>query len=274
MRQCVKSQGLQLMVRRLGLSALCLLAIQASGPEAKAASTELHNDAFTTQGCTLKLEPLGPAYLTNNRSAVPSVGKRCNRYYAEIRDNRRNKTLHYHKDQGRFDGIAATFPFEVVIRNIGIGTLRDTQSAPVPTGKSYVFAGVQVHATAFNSLTSAHVVVGHRGQTSFTVEGKNTVKGRSKVNDVGKNVVPGGRADLRIVGGRDRTLTVYWQKPNLAPTTQQDQWNMYRGNGKLPGTHPVFGSRVYVGLITYAYGQSNLPFVGTADSIKVTKPGS
>ena len=114
---------------------------------------------------------------------------------------------------------------------------------------------------------SSHVVVGHRGGTSFTVEGKNTLNGSSSVNDAGSNAVPEGRADIRIVGNVNETLTVYWQRPNL--TNQPDSWQLYLGTGVLPGTAPTYGATVYVGLITYAQGTSNIPFVGTCDSFEV-----
>ena len=237
-------------------------------------TTSAGNDTFTTTGCSSAVEPLGVAYFTNNKSALPVVGKKCHRYYAELTNNARDKTLHYQKSQGRFDGRLVRFPFEVVARNVGIGTLRDSQIAPNPTGGSYVFAGLQVHVTDFKSINSSHIVVGHRGRTTYTVEGKNTIDGSSKVNDAGANVAPNGRADLRIVGNTDSTLTVYWQLPNKNPGAQPDVWRLYNRSGKFPGSNPTYGPEVYVGLITYALGYGNVPFVGTADSLNVVRSGS
>src|SRR5690606_22349181 len=120
--------------------------------------------------------------------------------------------------------------------------------------------------------TSAHVVVGHRGPTSFTVEGKQTTNGSSNVDDDGAGIVPEGRADIRIVGNPDHTLTVYWQPPNPNPGVDADAWNPYGGDGLLPGEPPPFGPSVYVGLITYAYGQTGIPFVGTCDALEGGSP--
>ena len=72
-----------------------------------------------------------------------------------------------------------TFPFNYVVRNVGIGSLSDSQLAPNPAGSTYMFSGVQVHSTDLDAADSAHVVVGHRGNTKFTFEGKNTVGGSS-----------------------------------------------------------------------------------------------
>jgi len=206
-------------------------------------------------------------YTTTRADALPGVGRVDGRYHAPLLDNSRNQTLHYNRFQGRLDAKPLEFPFEYIARNIGIGTLQDSQSAPEPTGRWVIFAGVQVHATDLDAAESAHVVVGHRGNTHFTIEGKNTVAGRSIVNDLGAGSAPLGRADIKIVGNSDRTLTVYWQEPNLGPSANDD-WQLYRSSGQLPGRAPAFGPSVYVGLITYASGSRGVPFVGTADSVE------
>ncbi len=208
-------------------------------------------------------------YVTNNPEALPEVARVAGRYHANLTDNTGNVTLHFNQDQGRLDAKRVTFPFDYVARNIGIGTQADAQTAPAPQGSPFVFAGVQVHVLDLESRNSSHVVVGHRGSTHYTVEGKNTVDGNSSVNDVGANTAPDGRADIRIVGNPDRTLTVYWQVPNLDPTNTPDQWTLYRGDGTLPGPAPAYGDEVYVGLITYAYQSNGLPFVGTCDEVEL-----
>ena len=71
-----------------------------------------------------------------------------------------------------------------------------------------------------------------------------------------------------IVGNVDNTLTIYWQQPNLSPGASIDNWILYRGNGDLPGTAPVYANSVYIGLITYAQGSTGIPFVGTCDAIE------
>ena len=219
------------------------------------------NDSFDGDGPLLN-------YVTNNPSALPDVARVDGRYRANLVDNTDNVTLHFNQDQGRLDAKLVTFPFEIVVRNIGIGTQANSQVAPAPERDPYLFAGVQVHVTALESRNSSHVVVGHRGGAHFTVEGKNTVDGDSRVNDVGFGAVPDGRADLRIVGNADRTLSVYWQTPNLTPETTSDDWRAYGADGRLPGPAPDYGETVYVGLITYAFGSAGVPFVGTCDAIE------
>lgn len=218
------------------------------------------SDAFDGDGPLL-------GYTTARAEALPQVARVGGRYRAELTDNRDNKTLHFNEDQGRLDAKPLRFPFEVVVRNVGIGTLEDSQTPPRPAD-AYIFAGIQVHAPDLEAPESAHLVVGHRGRTLFTVEGKHTRGGRSGVTDEGAGVAPEGRADLRIVGLADRSLRAYWQLPNPQPGVQPDDWRAYGGNGLLPGRAPRFPEWVYVGLITYAQGDAGLPFVGTADAIE------
>ncbi|MEO9484637.1 MAG: hypothetical protein ABJG47_14360 [Ekhidna sp.] len=208
-------------------------------------------------------------YTTNNETALPNVAQVAGRYRAELLDNANNVTLHFNEDQGRLDAKRVAFPFEFIARNIGIGTTGNSQEAPAHSNDPYNFAGVQVHALDLSSPNSAHVVVGHRGPTGFTIEGKNTLNGSSSVNDIGANTVPSGRADIRIVGNDDQTITVYWQIPNLDLDNQADSWTLYNGTGDLPGTAPTFESEVYVGLITYAFFTTGVPFVGTCDQIEI-----
>lgn len=241
-----------------------------SGMDGTAIPTELltstGSDSFVGNG------PLND-YTTNNASALPDVVRKDGRYHATLLNNKDNVTLHFNKIQGRLDAKRLSFPFEFIARNIGIGTLSDSQMAPAPddfTSPSdlYMFAGIQVHVLDLDSLNSAHFVVGHRGSTSYTVEGKNTRRGQSSVNDAGQGIVPAGRADLRVVGHSNKSLTWYWQRPNMDPTTFADDWIAYRGDGSFPGKQARFGNEVYVGLITYAFNESSVPFVGTGDSIE------
>ena len=222
-------------------------------------SAPLVTDSFAGTG------PL-VGYTTTKSEVLPQVGRVDGRYRAELTDNAANKTLHFNSAQGRLDAKLVTFPFDFVARNIGIGSLSDSQVAPNPAGSTFMFAGVQVHSTDLAAAESAHVVVGHRGNTKFTIEGKNTVAGSSRVNDVGANTAPAGRADIRIVGNSDRSLTVYWQTPSPGAP---DDWQLYRGTGDLPGPTSDFGPSVYIGLITYAYGSGSVPFVGTADGVEL-----
>ncbi|WP_160114309.1 hypothetical protein [Aquimarina sp. AU119] len=207
-------------------------------------------------------------YVTNNAEVLPNVGRVSGRYHALLDDNTNNQTLHFNQEQGRLDAKLMTFPFEVIARNIGIGITTDSQTAPSHNGTQYNFAGIQVHAEDFNSINSSHIVVGHRGTRQFTIEGKNTVDGVSTVDDAGIDTAPLGRVDIRIVGDENNELTFYWQQPNLNSNSTPDEWVLYRSTGKLPGTEPSYDNQVYVGLITYAFGNAGIPFVGTCDAIE------
>jgi len=220
------------------------------------------NDTFDGSGDLID-------WVTNNASALPETGRVNGRYRAELTSNQNNVTLHFNGRQGRLDAKLLSFPFDFIARNIGIGTIEDSQVAPNDNGNPFSFAGVQVHVQNFESINSSHVVVGHRGGTGFTIEGKNTVDGSSSVNDIGSNEAPDGRADIRIVGNEDNSLTVYWQLPNLNFESVNDDWTLYRGTGILPGNAPAYGNNVYVGLITYAAGTTGVPFVGTCDGVYI-----
>lgn len=251
-------------VRRLTLSLLGVLLLActpAAPPFPESAAGARFSDSFEGDG------PL-QGYTTARAEALPAVARVDGRYRAELRDNANNKTLHFNADQGRLDARPLRFPFEVIVRNVGIGRVEDSQSPPRPAD-AYLFAGLQVHAPDLDAPESAHLVVGHRGRTLFTVEGKHTRGGRSGVTDEGAGVAPEGRADLRLVGLPGRSLRAYWQVPNPRPGEQPDQWRAYGGDGRLPGRAPRFPEWVYVGLITYAQGEAGLPFVGTADSVEL-----
>ncbi|MEP1032437.1 hypothetical protein [Ekhidna sp.] len=207
-------------------------------------------------------------YVVNNEAALPNVVQIGGKYRAELTENTNNVTLHFNEDQGRLDAKRVVFPFEFIARNIGIGTIDNSQESPGHENEPYNFCGVQVHVLDLSSPNSSHVVVGHRGPTGFTIEGKNTLNGSSSVNDIGANTVPTGRADIRIVGMEDRTIVVYWQQPNLS-SNQADNWTLYNETGTLPGNAPAFESAVYVGLITYAFHSTGVPFVGTCDQIEI-----
>lgn len=211
-------------------------------------------------------------YTTNNASALPDVARANGRYTAKLMSNANDVTLHYNQSQGRLDARQLSFPFEVIARNIGIGAPSDPQMAAAGGGVRFNLAGIQVHVLDFDSRNSAHIVVGHSGTANFSIEGKSTVNGVSTWDNEGANVNPLGRADLRIVGNEDRSLQVYWQMPNADPAAQKDDWKPYRGSGKLSGPAPMFGSEVYVGLITYAVGETGVPFVGTCDSFEGHEP--
>ena len=192
------------------------------------------------------------------------------RYRAKLLSNAGDITLHYNQSQGRLDARMLSFPFEVVARNMGIGTVDDSQTAAPGGGVRFNLAGIQVHELDLEARNSAHIVVGHSGAANFSIEGKSTVNGVSTWDNEGGNAAPSGRADLRIVGKADQTLEVFWQSPNADPSATKDEWKPYNGTGKLSGPAPMFGPQVYVGLITYAVGETGVPFIGTCDSFEAS----
>jgi len=212
-------------------------------------------------------------YVTNNSDSLPDVARVKGRYRANLTNNADNITLHYHDEQGRLDAKLVSFPFVYIARNIGIGTQADSQVSPPHVGDPYNFCGVQVHVTDLESRNSSHVVIGHRGGARNTIEGKNTVEGVSSVNDDGYDALPLGRGDIKIEGTVDRRLVVSWQEPNLSGDVANDNFQLYRDTGNLPGAAPSYGEQVYIGLITYAYATQGVPFVGTCDEIQFTQGG-
>lgn len=211
---------------------------------------------------------------TNNAAKLSRVRFVGNQYQAYLTSNANNITTHFKRDQGRLDYWRVTFPFEIVVRNIGIAPLNNPDGVHKFAGnEAYNFAGVQVHSLNLNEPNSSHIVVGHRGEAArFTVEGKNTVDGHSDVTDVGSNVAPTGRADIRIVGDKSGEVIAYWQLPRRNLKMGTDRWIPYGGGDNLPGDTPNYGRQgdaVYVGLITYAFMNQGVPFMGVADSVEI-----
>lgn len=196
------------------------------------------------------------------------------RYRAAITSNS-HTSLFFQNAQGRLDGVRVSFPFEVIARNVGIGITTNSQQAPGPGG--FRLAGLQVHNADFNSVNYAHLVVGHAGNgRQYMVEAKHTRNGSSIYDYTANDVLPQGRADLRLVGNADRSITAYWQVPAMGGA---DNWIAYEGDlgtgpGRLPGPTPVLGNEVIVGLLTYASGGVGSGFVGTADAFSVQWTGA
>ncbi len=254
-------------VKRKLVSVLFSLGLTACGtnaPSEQEYGTLIFQDHFTDE----QLHD----YIVNNPDAIPGVTTQSGRYYAPIMDNEKDKTLHFNQFQGRLDARKVSFPFTIIVRNIGIETLDNPEAMPTHHKDTYIFAGVQIHSLDLQSRTSSHVVVGHRGEQYNTVEGKNTFEGYSWVTDVGANKAANGKADILIQGLEDHSLKVFWQVPNPQVGVLKDRWLPYNAHGKLPGDQPKYDDQVYVGLITYAQGSSGLPFAGTADSFSVYKP--
>ncbi|MCG8669452.1 MAG: hypothetical protein MI867_08555 [Pseudomonadales bacterium] len=206
-----------------------------------------------------------------NASALPDVGSMCGRYTAQVNDNSGDKTLFFNGAQGRLDGVTVSYPFEAVLRNVGIAPVDQPTQPHVVSGSAYNFVGLHVHHVDFNNINSSHLVVGQRGNTINTIEGKMTRYGNSNQNDAGHNVLPNGRADLRLTMDADGNILAFWQLPNLSQDPAEDNWIPYGGDGRLPGTNPEWGNsgQVIVGIITYAYSEAGVPFWGVAEHLEI-----
>lgn len=240
-------------------------AVAVTGQDANlVAVSDLEDDFGGSGGLT--------GYTTVNESSLPDVTQANGRYLAELDDNTADVTTHFDADYGRFDYRNTTFPFDITIRNIGIGvSAAATQTSPTIGGGDdpYNFAGMQINNDP-SSPTDLyqHFVVGFRGSTSFagsgrTIEGKTTVSGSSSVNDIGTNAIAGTRADLRIQGSASKVITFSWSEPGA------ETWSTHT----MPGSAPSWSDTVAIGPVTYAFGTDGVPFVGTADSIENTLIG-
>jgi len=166
--------------------------------------------------------------------------------------------------------VTTILPERAVLRNAGISTTSDPSVAVPSDGNAFTVTGLQVRVLDENSVNYGSLLVGHRGSSSFTIESKSTVNGNSSVDDIGANAAPNARADLLMVGNADRSVTLYWQLPNNDYPNTPDNWQAYNGTGQFASALPAFGADVYVGVVTYAYGSSGVPFVGSADAFTVT----
>ena len=175
---------------------------QGSGGDAgqdSTGGTDSSNNGSTTPSIWDGFELVNSAetWITWRADALPNVqfnpANTQNAYRVELTDNANNKTLHFHGSQGRLDGIQASFPFEIVVRNIGIRDYTDNTLAPAPNPNAYIFSGVQIHTLNENEANSVHVVVGHRGPNPSTIEGKTTVNASSTVSDLGHDVLQSAR---------------------------------------------------------------------------------
>jgi len=152
-----------------------------------------------------------------------------------------------------------SFPFDVVARNVGIGTVDDPQVS-VPDADVVLLCGLIVHDADLSSNNWSFAVAGHRGLQIRTIETKHTLDGVSAIGDIGTGALTTTRADIRIAGDASGDLTAYYQEPGTSP----DNWIEM----PIPGPQPDYGPQVLVGLATYASSLGGLPFVGTCDSLE------
>lgn len=193
---------------------------------------------------------------------ITPIGRVNGRYRAELINSDSDATLFFNSNYGRGDYKTVTWPFEIIVRNVGVGTTANSQLAATAGGQ-YAFCGIQVRNTGDNDY--AHVVIGHRGGfPDFGIEAKQTISNTSTVEAEAGGTFTQARGDIRIVGSAGKDITVYYQDNGTTP----DSWTLFSGDGDLPGTDVTFDDTVYVGLITYADDFSTA-FVGTADSIEL-----
>jgi hypothetical protein len=211
-------------------------------------------------------------YTTQNPTAITELGRVADRYRARVPAGDASATTFFDADEGRLDAKQVAWApgdrWEVIYRNVGIGTAADSQ-VPLPTtGDPFAFCGWHVNDDLSNATqNSAHVVVGHRGPEHNTIEGKVTVGGNSSVRALGLDALLTSRCDIRIVGRNVagvKSITVYWR--NVGDTA----WTLY-DDGFNPagtiGTLPTFGDVVWMGPITYGF-ETVPEFVGTIDAIE------
>jgi len=207
---------------------------------------------------------------TSNMTVTQAGG----RYHALVDDNTGDQQLWYLTDQARMDWMLLTFPFEVIATNIGIGTVGDTQTANVPGVDTHAspwqFCGVCVHVLTMATVSYRLWTVGHRGGTHYTIESKNSLNGANNIADGGADLCPLGRADIRLVGNADSTITPFYRLPG--DTT-------WLGSGAgMPDagfqSPEPFAATANVGLLSYTFGLQSEPFVGTCDAWTVVSDGA
>ena len=189
------------------------------------------------------------------------MSRTAGRYRAHIQtgENDFNETRWFHLERGRGDFKLLTFPFDVVARNVGVGTVADSQVNP-PEADVVLLCGLIVHSSNLADDDWSFAVVGHRGTFNNTIETKHTLNGVSVIGDIGDDGLSGTRCDLRIVGQADGVVRAYYQEVGTSP----DSWT----EAPIPGPQPDYGSQAYVGLITYASSTGGIPFVGTCDELQ------
>ena len=203
-------------------------------------------------------------FTTHNAAAVPNVGVRDGRYYADVLDNSSEQTLWWASFQSRSDGSLHDLPVQVTARGAGVAPLGD-DTTPLPfSSGDYAFAALVVHDEDPNIASYLSMSVGHRGKPN-TIQGSRTNTGSSGNTDLGSNVHTG-RVDLRLIVNADGTHTAYWQPAGTSP----DNWQLYNGTGLLRDHIPGYSStRVWVSLSGSSYLNNAVPFTAVFDSLEI-----
>lgn len=222
-------------------------------------------------------------YDADNPTGVPSslasnegvAAQQLNgQYHARLDDNSTNRSLFLDADQGRLDAIDATFPFEVIAKNVGIRSITEHELPPShPSGTAFL-SGVQIHSSDFSSANYVHFLAGHGPENSQTLEAKSTRNGNSVWDLENAETLDFGRADLRLVGDSEGNIQAYWRLPSEGESPEAE-WQAYEGSlgagpAQFPGDAPDFSNEVLIGLVTYAFGDVGEGFIGSAEELLVS----
>ena len=188
------------------------------------------------------------------------------RYKAHCKQNVGNRLLWFNGRQGLAYGRLISGDFEAIATNIGVENALDSQLPPQGGQRIFCFSGLQVHHPNLQTITSTHLVPGHRGSNDlFTAEGKTTENGISIVNSLPDNSIPNCRADIRVVRSGDQ-LSWFYRLP--ANERVLDNWIPY----VMPAPHfDLSDLDVYVNLITYGQESNAIPFWGTCDRLEINQ---
>ena len=204
------------------------------------------------------------SFVTYNGTAVPAVGVRDGRYYADVTSNAGEVTLWWGSFQGRADGSLHSLPVEVIARGAGVAPLGlDDQDLPYASSV-YAFAAIMVRDENPASHNYLQMSAGHRGKP-LTITGNRTFNGSSGTTDEGPNA-HSGRVDMRLVVNADGSHTAWWQPAGTVP----DNWQLYRGTGLLATGAPNYSSgTVRVEVSGYGYLEQAVPFTAVIDSLEI-----
>ena len=204
-----------------------------------------------------------PVLTSYNPSAVPDVGVRGGRFYAEILTNESEQTLWDGPNQGRVDGRLFDLPVEVIGRGMGVAPIGDDSAALPYLSSYYAKSFIQVHDEDPSKTDYLHVAVGHRGGPN-TIEDKRTNSGSTNAKNIQYNA-HNGRADVRLVVNADGSHETYWQQSGTVP----DDWQPFV---QLAPGIPFFSTgRVWVNIGGDAYLTDAVPFTAVIDSVEINE---
>lgn len=189
-------------------------------------------------------------------------------FRAQVKSNASNVTTFFDAlyGMGLYRPYAISFPFEVIVRGIGVTT--------APSGSPYSFLALAIVNLATNPTTWSapfdylQMAAGHRGPEHYVFELKDTVSSDSTVESEG-DISSTGLGDIRLVGSTSggRHIEAYYRDDN----TVGEGWTGWRG-GALElqfGTRVTWGTSVVMGFHPYAFELAGLPFTALCSSIEL-----